>query len=292
LKGISVTPSPRSTSPLTTLVSGLRFPESPRWHDGRLWFSDFFEHCVYSVSLMGDLREELRLSDCPSGLGWNSGGNLLLVSMQDRRLLVQRDGTLHELANLSLHAAGLCNDLLTDGSDRAYVGNFGFDLYGGEPPKPTCLLRVDPDGSVHRAAENMIFPNGMALTPDGATLIVAETHGQRLSAFDVGRDGVLMQRRLFVDLPGIYPDGLCLDAEGAVWVADARGHQVLRIKEGHGAVQTLSTGSRRAFACMLGGDDGRTLFVCTANGIGSDAEKRKDGRIEFTRVGAPHAGRP
>jgi len=280
------------TSSLQTLVDGLRFPESPRWHDGRLWFSDFFQRCVFSVSELGVPREELQLADSPSGLGWDPEGNLIVVSMHDRRLLTQRGRALQELANLSVHTGGHCNDLLVDEFGRCYVGNFGFDLYAGHRPRPTCLLRVDPDRSVHRAAEQLWFPNGMALTPDGATLIVAETYAHRLTAFNVEPSGGLSNRRVFAELPALYPDGICLDVEGAVWVADARGNRVLRIKHGVGIVRTISTGSHRAYACMLGGHDGQTLFVCTASGIGPMTAQVHDGRIEFARVDVPHAGRP
>jgi sugar lactone lactonase YvrE len=280
------------TPSLTTLVSGLRFPEAPRWHGGRLWFSDFFRHAVYSVPVSGDLQEEVGIAGSPSGLGWDSDGNLIVVSMHDRRLLAVRDGVPREVADLSAHADGHCNDMVVDASGRAYVGNFGFDLYAGEAPRPTCLLRVDPDGSVHRAADQLWFPNGMVLTPDGSTLIVAETHAHRLTAFDAAPDGRLSGRRVFADLPGSYPDGLCLDAEGAVWAADARGHRVLRVREGAAVLQVVSTGARRAYACMLGGDSGTTLFVCTATAIGPAAAQREDGRIEFTQVEVPHAGRP
>lgn len=276
---------------LTTLVTGLRFPEAPRWHANRLWFSDFFHRSVFSVSADGDLRKEIRIAGSPSGLAWDLDETLMLVSMDERRLLAFRKGRLLELADLSAHATGPCNDLLVDTMGRAYVGNFGFDLYAAEAPRPTCLLRVDPDRSVHRAAEDVIFPNGMALTPDGETLIVAETHAHRLSSFDVAPDGRLSRRRIFAELPGSYPDGLCLDAEGAIWVADAGRHRLLRIKQGR-VVQTISTGARNAFACMLGGEDGCTLFVCTATAFGPAAARQEEGRIEFVPVDVPHAGRP
>lgn len=277
---------------LQVLVDGLQFPEAPRWRDGRLWFSDFFRRCVFSIGASGDLQTVVEVPSSPSGLGWRPDGTLLVVSMDDHRLLSLHDGALREVADLSAQVGGPCNDLLVDAAGRAYVGNFGFDLYTRETPRTTQLLRVDPDGSVHLAAEDLLFPNGMALTPDGGTLIVAETWANRLSAFDVAADGGLSRRREFAALEGCFPDGLCLDAEGAVWVADARGKRVLRVIEGRGVVQTLSTGDHGSYACMLGGDDGRTLFVCTAPGVGPLAAARCEGRIEFTQVEVPHAGRP
>ncbi|SPJ18006.1 Gluconolactonase [Burkholderiales bacterium] len=277
---------------LATLIDGLKFAEAPRWREGRLWFSDFFDERVYSCSLAGDRREEAQVPGRPSGLGWRPDGSLLVVSMRDQRLLRREGQTLHEVADLSAFAAGPCNDLLVDPKGRAYVGNFGFDLYARESPRTTCLVRVDTDGSVHRAAEDLMFPNGMALTPDGRTLIVAETHAHRLTAFDVDDLGRLSRRRAFAELDGAYPDGLCLDAEGAIWVADARGHAVLRVRQGQGVVQTVSTGQRHAYACMLGGEDGCTLFICTASGIGPAHAQAQQGRIEFVRVECPHAGLP
>jgi sugar lactone lactonase YvrE len=151
---------------------------------------------------------------------------------------------------------------------------------------------VDADGSVQRVAPEVVFPNGMALTPDGRTLIVAETHAHRLTAFDVDGRGDLSGRRVFAPLDGVYPDGLCLDADGAIWVADARGCAVLRVREGQGVVQSIETGARRAYACMLGGEDGRTLFICTAPGIGAAQAQKCGGQIEWVRVDEPHAGMP
>lgn len=272
-----------------TLVEGLMFPEAPRWHEERLWFSDFFQERVFSCGGDGALREEAWVPGRPSGLGWRPDGRLLVVSMHDRRLL-ERDGAgLAEVADLAPYTGGPCNDMVVDGQGRAYIGNFGFDLYARETPRTTALLRVDPDRSVHRVAEDLLFPNGMALTPDGATLILAETHAQRLTAFAVDARGGLSRRRLFAGLAGSFPDGLCLDAEGAVWVADARGHAVLRVFEGRGVVQRLATGDLHVFACTLGGADGRTLYLCLAPGIGPAHAQKRGGRIAWLRVDVPAA---
>jgi sugar lactone lactonase YvrE len=211
--------------------------------------------------------------------------------MLDRRLLAFDGSTLHSVAELGALASGPCNDMVIDAADRAYIGNFGFDRHAGESPRSTCLIRVDPDGSVHRAADELMFPNGMAITPDGATLIVAETYAHRLTAFAIGRDGALSRRRLFAALPDCFPDGICLDAEGAVWVADARGRRVIRVRDGGTIAQTITT-ERTVFACMLGGEDRRRLFLCTSSGSGPGMAEKRDGRIEAVRVDVPGAGLP
>jgi sugar lactone lactonase YvrE len=230
---------------------------------------------------------DLELDDSPSGLGWLPGGDLLVVSMV-RRALLRVDGgapTVHaDLAPLTRYRA---NDLVVDAVGRAYVSSFGFDLEGGAPPEPTALLRVDPDGRVHVAARDVVFPNGMVLSPDGGTLVVAETYAARLTAFDVAADGSLSGRRVFADLPGVAPDGICLDAEGQVWVATARSPEVLRVRDGGEVTARVAVGTGAlSYACALGGDDGRTLFVCTAPGWRPGP---RAGRIEVARVEVPAA---
>jgi sugar lactone lactonase YvrE len=175
---------------------------------------------------------------------------------------------------------------------RAYVGNFGFDRHRGEPPRTACLARVDPDGRVTRAAEDLDFPNGTVITPDGRTLIVAETLAHRLTAFDVAADGALSGRRQLAALDGCFPDGICLDADGAVWVADARSPRLVRVGADGRVLRTLATGQNGAFACMLGGPDRRTLFVLTNTGSGPAMADKTDGRIETYRVDVPGAGLP
>ena len=278
---------------LTPLLNGLRFPEAPRWHDGRLWFSDFYRQEVIAVDLHGEAEVQLKLEDSPSGLGWRPDGSLLVVSMHAHCLLRKdMDGGLTTVADLSAHVGGPCNDLVVDAQGRAYVGNFGFDLYAKEAPRPTDLIRVDLDGSVHRVASDLWFPNGMAITPDGRTLIVAETFAHRLTAFAIDAAGNLGERRVFAALAGVSPDGLCLDAQGAVWVADAVGRSVLRVVQGQGVVERVGTGDLHAYACMLGGESGRTLFVCTAPGVGRKAAALQMARIDTTVVKVPRSGRP
>ncbi len=277
---------------IETLVDGLTFPEGPRWHDGKLWFSDFYTYRVLRAGLDGKVETVAEVPQQSSGLGWTPAGDLLIVSMLDRKLLRMQGGKLQTFADLSPIATFHCNDMVVDKSGRAYVGNFGFDLHAGAAPRPASLARVDPDGNVSVAATDMMFPNGSVITPDGKTMVIAETIANRLTAFDIANDGALSNRRLFAPLDGCFPDGICLDAEGAIWVADARGMRVIRVFDGGRIERTISTGARRVFACMLGGERRRTLFLCTSSGSGPDVAKKRDGKIEFAEVDVPGAGLP
>ncbi len=277
---------------MDVVVDGLTFPEAPRWRDGKLWFSDFYSHRVLAVDLAGKVETVADVPQRPSGLGWTPDGHLLVVSMLDRRLLIFDGARSRVVADLSALATGPCNDMVVDAAGRAYVGNFGFDRHRGEPPRTTCIARVDPDGRVVRAADDLHFPNGTVITPDGKTLIVGETLAHRLTAFAIDATGELSNRRLFAQLDGCFPDGICLDADGAVWVADARSPRVVRVLDGGRIDRTISTGERCAFACMLGGPDRRTLFVCTNTGSGPAMADKTDGRIEAIRVDVPGAGWP
>ena len=185
-----------------------------------------------------------------------------------------------------------CNDMVVDELGRAYVGNFGFDLHAGQPQVSTNLIRVEPDGRAKIAAEDLLFPNGTVITPDGRTLIVAESFAGRLTAFDVGDDGSLSNRRVWAQLEGVAPDGICLDAEGAIWVANAAGHSVQRVFEGGRIERTISVGELTAYACMLGGPERKTLFICTCSGSGADVAQKTDGRIETINVDVAGAGLP
>jgi sugar lactone lactonase YvrE len=286
-------------------VEGLRFAECPRWHEGRLWFVDFYAGTVQSVGVGGDLRVELEVPGEPAGLGWLPDGRLLVVARKARTVLRQeRDGSLVPHADLRPLATFHGNDMVVDTVGRAYVGNFGFDLDGliaeqGPralilPPGPptTVLIRVDPDGSAHRAAGDLAFPNGAVITPDGRTLIVAETLGARLTAFDIGADGSLSGRREWATLAWCSPDGICLDAEGRVWVSNARESECLLVAEGGEVVGRVTT-SQNCFACMLGGDDRRTLYLVTApTSVESEISVQSAGRIERARVEVGGAGLP
>ena len=283
-----------SGTKLEVLLAGLKFGEGPRWRDGKLWFSDFYAHRVATVGLDGREQTIVEVPQRPSGLGWTAKGELLVVSMLDRRVLRFDGKALHLHADLSALAGGLCNDMVVDAAGRAYVGNFGYDRHNDAPARDTRIIRVDPDGrNAAFVGDDLHFPNGMVITPDGRTLIVAETFAHQLTAFDVAADGGLGNRRLFAALDGVFPDGICLDAEGAVWVADARGRNVIRVLPGGRIAQTVDTGAdRQSYACMLGGPDRRTLFVITNTGSGPKMAEKSDGRIEIVRVDVPGAGLP
>ena len=284
------------------LTDGLHFGEGPRWHQGRLWFSDFYDHAVRSVDEAGQVRTELEIDDQPSGLGWLPDGRMLVVAMHRRQLLrVDPDG-IKVHAELSGVAAHLTNDMVVDASGRAYVGNFGFDLdrelkaHGVESviaSHPTAkLARVDPNGRVQVAADDMHFPNGCVITPDGRTLIVAETLAMRLTAFDIAPDGSLSNRRVLASLGMRAPDGICLDANGHVWVANAIAPECVLVAPGGEIVETVRT-TRPCFACMLGGADRRTLYAMTApSSLPDIVSTSRQGLIETARVATPGAGRP
>lgn len=284
------------------LAGGLYFGEGPRWHGGRLWFSDFYDRAVKSVDATGVVRTELTIDDHPSGLGWLPDGRLLAVSMHRRQVLrAGPDGVaLH--ADLSGVAAYHANDMVVDELGRAYVGNFGFALdealeargvEGVLADHPTAALaRVDPDGSVSVAATDLHFPNGMVITPDGRTLVVAETLAMRLTAFDVAPDGSLANRRVWATLGMRAPDGICLDANGRIWVANAIAPECVLVAPGGEIVATVET-SQPCFACMLGGEARRTLHLMTApSSVAAIVSSSRQGRIECLEVEVAGAGRP
>ncbi len=274
-----------------TLLDGLRFPEGPRWRDGRLVFSDMHDQKVLAVGVDGQVETVARVPEDPSGLGWLPDGRMLVVSMRDRRLLRQDPEGLVEVADLSSIATHHCNDMVVDAAGRAYVGNFGFDLYTGQQPVTAKLARVDPDGSVCVAAEDLSFPNGTVITPDGRTLVIGESFAARLTAFDVAEDGSLSGRREWARMEGAVPDGICLDAEGAIWVASPIGGVVLRLREGGEVTHRIEV-EHEAFACMLGGPERRTLFLCTAADSDPARTGARTGRIEVVEVDVPGAGLP
>lgn len=276
----------------TTLVDGLCFGEGPRWHDGRLWFSDMHGQTVYALSQKGDLEPIVKVANRPSGLGWLPDGRLLIVSMLDKKLLSLDNGQLSEYADLSAHASFTCNDMVVDAAGRSYVGNFGFDMEAGASKSPAELVLIQPDRSVSIAADELSFPNGTIITPDGKTLIVAETMDSRLTAFDISDDGTLNNRRLWAKLEGAIPDGMCLDQQSAIWVASPNSHEVLRVLEG-GEVTDRITIENQAYACMLGGEARKRLYIMTC--VSSSPEKcvkYKTGRVEFVDVDVPGAGLP
>ena len=277
---------------LEPFVDGLSFGEGPRWHQGKLWYSDFYVHQVRTADESGKTETIVEVPGRPSGLGWRPDGTMLIVSMTDKRLMRFADGRLSVEAELGSIATGLCNDMIVDAKGRAYVGNFGFDRHAGEKQRPAVLARVNPDGSVHRAADDLAFPNGTVITPVGKTMIIGETMAKRLTAFDIAVDGTLSNRRVWAETANCNPDGICLDAEGGIWVTGAFTHHMVRVLEGGRVTHDLDLGERAAYACMLGGRDRRTLYVITNTGSGPDMAKKRDGRIETMRVDVPGAGLP
>ncbi len=278
----------------TILLDGLAFPEGPRWRDGALWFSDQHDRRVVRMDPDGQARTVVDVPQQPSGLGWLPDGRMLVVSMLDRRVLrLETDGTLALHADLAALAPGACNDMVVSAEGRAYVGNFGFDMYAGEDPRDTCIVLVEPDGSARVAAEGLAFPNGSVITPDGRTLLVGESWGGRISAFDIAGDGTLSNHRLWAKIEGATVDGMCLDAEGAVWAACPFTGRCVRIAEGGAILDEVRGSHPGAYACMLGGPERSTLYVCTApTHVPADCIAAHQGRIEAVDVDAPGAGLP
>jgi sugar lactone lactonase YvrE len=292
---------------MTVVLDGLSFLECPRWQDGRLWVSDFYTNQVLATDGRGGAEVMAEVPGQPSGLGFLPDGRALIVSMRDQRILVRDEsGGLTEHADLSGVVPAVLNDMVVDAQGGAYVGNFGFDLMAGAPLRDTTITRVAPDGSVSTAADGLGFPNGMVILP-GGVLVVAETFAGRLTAFDIGADGGLTNRRVwatFGEPPttddvetalaqlAVAPDGICADAEGAIWVADALHARLLRVREG-GEILTEIPTKMGVFACMLGGADGRTLFACAAPSF-AEHERRaaREAELLAVEVEVPHAGRP
>lgn len=284
---------------LEPLVDGVAFGEGPRWRGDRLTFSDIADHRVKSVTEAGKLEVEVELgARRPSGLGWLPDGRLLIVSMVDHRLLRREaSGALAEVADLSQWCGGFANDMVVDDHGRAYVGNIGFDLEARPMQiRPTHIVCVEPDGRARSVAENVMCPNGMVITQDRRRLVAAESAGGCLTAFDLALDGSLANRRVFAALPkGVAADGICIDAEDAVWVASPMSKEFLRVHEGGRISERISSEPFHAIACMLGGADRRTLFAITCGTTQiAEAESRgpRSGRIQFARVAVPGAGLP
>ena len=276
-----------------TLVDGLCFGEGPRWHLGRLYFSDMHGNTVYAVDTSGNLEAIVKLDDDePSGLGWLPDGRMLIVSMRNRKLLVLDSGVLTEFADLSGIATYHCNDMVTDLKGRSYVGNFGYDLHSNAEFQKAALILVHPDGTTELAADGLSFPNGTVITPDGKTLIVGESFGARLTAFDISPDGSLTNRREWAKMDGAVPDGICLDDAGGIWVASPVSNEALRVIEGGEVTDRVKT-ENQAYACMLGGLDGKTLFIMTSRSSHPDeCKKEKSAAVEFVTVKHAGAGLP
>ena len=295
------------TYDIATLISGRTFVEAPRWHGDRIWFSELYTFSVMSAVEDGsDLRVEATVPAQPSGIAWLPDGRLLVVSMRDRKLLRREiDGSMVVHADLSEHVAGFCNEVLVDRHGRSYVGEFGFDVDNRRPLAPGSLHRIDPDGRITEVATDLWFPNGCVITDDDV-LIVNETFGNRISAFDITEDGRLVNCRVwaeFAPLPTardfeeaeaefvVSPDGMCIDAEGALWIADLASEKLLRLREGGEVIDEISPGMM-PFSAALGGSDGKTMFICAAPNF--DVTERRsttEAKILTTRVavGAPVA---
>jgi len=277
---------------LRTIIRGLGYAEAPRWHDGKLWFVDFFSGQVLRSDLDGTYEPVATVENMPGGLGFLPDGTPIVVSQRDFRLLrIYEDGSLQTYADLSDHAIGAANELFVDRQGRAYVGHHGFDFFGGGDPRPSSLLLVNPAGGVSVAADELIFPNGTVLTPDGGTLIVAESFANRLTAFDVGEDGLLSNRRVWAELGNHTPDGICVDAEGAVWAASPMTATFVRVREGGEVLNEIGTEEGRwAVACAFVGDDLDQLACITAATSLEDMPKGKsEAFIELAEVAVPGA---
>lgn len=282
------------TYQLRRLTDDVCFGEAPRWRNGKLWFSDIKGRKVKTVDLDGLVETVLETEQEPSGLGWLPDGSMVLVSMLDHRVLRYDGETLSTLADVSHLSGGKLNDMVVDQYGHIYMSNLGYDYEKGETRVTTNIVRVDADGTSSAAVGGVLCPNGMAITADGKTLIVGQSASPELLAFDLADDGRVSNRFVYAELPeGSIADGICVDAEGAVWVASPISKEFIRIEKGGNVTDIISTGERHAIACMLGGDDRRTLFCMTSAGIHLSASREElDGAIEITTVEVPGVGWP
>jgi sugar lactone lactonase YvrE len=287
-------PSKESSRPeLHTLLTGLALGESPRWHDNRLWFSDWGAQEVVAVDLDGKSEVIVRVATVPFCIDWLPDRRLLIVSGRNGLLLRRElDGSLVTHADLTSLSDHAWNEIVVDGRGNAYINNIGFEFPGGEFATGIIAL-VTPDGSARQVADGVAFPNGMVVTPDNATLILAESYGNRLTAFDIAADGSLSNRRVWADLDGGFPDGISLDADNAVWYGDVPNKRCVRVREGGEVLQTIDL-DRGCFACALGGADKRTLFMMAAEWRGAEsmAGGARMGQALMVDAPAPGAGWP
>jgi sugar lactone lactonase YvrE len=282
------------------------FGEGPRWNNGHLYFSDFYANSVFKISEDKKIETVLTLDDQPSGIGWLTNGDMLVVAMKERKIMRYQKSGIDIYADISNYATFLANDMVVGPSDYLWVGNFGFDLDSFieekglnalvSPPGPpkAHLIRVGPDRQAAIGAENLDFPNGCAITPDNKTLIVAETLGLRLTAFDIDSEFNLVNKRTWADLRDhlCVPDGICLDESGCVWVANAIGNECIRVEEGGNVIEKVKS-DLPCFACMLGGENGDTLFIMSApTSIAKLAKENKSGKILSAKVDSKRAGWP
>ncbi|MCX5493472.1 SMP-30/gluconolactonase/LRE family protein [Kaistia dalseonensis] len=284
-----MSPSTVTEPQVETLLTGLLLGESPRWHDGRLWFSDWGAGEIMTVDPAGAHETILPVRALPFSLDFLPDGRMLIVA-NSAVLCREADGAVRPYADLSALSTKPWNEIVIDGRGNAYVNTINFDFPGGAF-QPGIVALVTPDGRVRQVADDVAFPNGMAVTPDNATLILAESYGNRLTAFDIDADGGLSGRRVWATLEGCYPDGICLDAEGAVWYADVPNRRCVRVSAGGAVLQSVAV-DRGCFACMLGGADGRTLFILAAEWHGVTDSPVQTGVVLTARVSVPAAGWP
>jgi len=269
-----------------TLLTGLAMGESPRWHEDRLWFSDWGAQEVIAVDLDGNSKVQVRTSfGLPFCIDWLPDGRLLIVSGRERLLLrTETDGSLVTHADLRHLSGGPWNEIVVDGRGNIYIN-------GG----PRIIALIDSDGAARQVTDGIAFPNGMAVTPDNSTLIVAESHGKRLTAFDIAADGSLSNRRVWADLGGGVPDGICIDADNAVWYGDVPNKRCVRVREGGEVLQTINL-DRGCFACMLGGVGNRTLFLIATEWRGMEnipeVARARTGQVVTIEAPAPGVGWP
>ena len=274
-------------------VDGFTFLEGPRWRDGLLWVSDINDKKVYTIAADGTRRVMAEVPERPSGIGFLSDGTPIVVSMRDRSLKLIRNGKLTLHADISALVEGEINDMVVDKKGNAYVGSMGYDLFAGEDFKTGALVLVTPGGRAQVVADDLHFPNGPAITPDGKTLVVAESWGKRLTAFHIEDDGTLSERRIFADLGDYTPDGITLDEQGGIWLAAFANDCFVRVEDGGKITDVLEIPGRRAVACTLGGEDMKTLYCMTFDGSMEDIGKgKKAARVETVRVAIAGAGSP
>jgi len=272
-------------------LTGLAFGESPRWHENRLWFCNWGMQEVVAVDLEGKSEVMVRVpTTIPFSIDWLPDGRLLVVSGSEGLLLRREaDGALVTHANLRVLSAKTWNEIVVDGRGNAYVNGAGFNVMAGEKVAPGIIAWVAPDGQARQVADDIAFPNGMAVTPDNQTLIVAESYGKKLTAFDIARDGSLENRRLWADLGDGVPDGICIDAGKAVWYADVPNQRCVRVREGGEVLETVNL-DRGCFACALGGPDKKTLFLMAAEWRGFEKMAGGERTGQVLRVQAPARG--
>ncbi len=279
-------------SGLQTLIAGIAFGESPRWHDGRLWFADWVAQEVVAVDLQGRSEVITHVRSLPFSIDWLPDGPLVIASGRSI-LRMEPDGMLVTHADSSHLTENGWNEIVVDGRGNIYVNGPEFDLMTGEKFHPGIICLVSPDGSARRVAEGIAFPNGMAVTPDGSTLLVAESYAKRLTAFDINSDGELSSRRVWADLGDGVPDGICVDEEGAVWYADVPNKRCVRVRQRGDTLQRIDL-ELGCFACMLGGTDRKTLFMMSQewSGPAGMAGGPRTGQVLETEVAVAGAGWP